>query len=201
MVRECALPVLFPEGNMPSVAKTTAGDGAALGDRARDAARAAGLYRERGGDWTPRVSDMARQTGIAKGEISKILDGKRGKFPSFGTITKLARLFKVHEEWLAFGRGPRRLMTGYELALAIKDHPKLIDTLRDHPDRWLAATVVAALHPESLESKTKSDREGTPDGGWDALLDETQRGFDVTIADMTVVRAVTREHGKGRRLP
>jgi transcriptional regulator with XRE-family HTH domain len=197
---------MFPEGNMRLVGRVVTnvpaqGDPEALGERVRAAAREAGYYREWGGKWTPRVSDIAREAGLPKGEISKVLSGLRGTFPSFDTVTKLARVFRVREEWLAFGRGPKKPMTAHELAVAVEAHPKLVETLRVHPDRWFATTLVTALHPETLESKTKSDPEGTPDGGWDALLDETQRGFDVTIADVTVVDAVDREHGRGRRLP
>lgn len=194
----------LPIGNVLHVAAAARkrGEAASLGTRMKQAALEAGYHKPWGADpMAPDLAKITRESGIPKSELSKLLGGTRGEFPSFDKITRLADLFGVRPRWLAYGSGPKREMSALELADAVLRHQKLVAALKANPKRWRASTLLQALHPEELESKTRSDSDGTPDAGWAALLDEIEQGTKAHIDDDAVVALVDAEAGKKPRRP
>ncbi len=206
------LPKMFPFGNVSDVAAAKTNDvrARAFKARFRTAAERAGFYREWGGNRSLMVAELVKATGLKKAELSKFGSAAAGaKFPTFEKIELLARAFRVRARWLATGEGPMQELSAFALFDALTNHPKLQAELKAQPQRWYASTLAEALHPETLEAKTRSDDEGTPAEGWAALLDDIEKGSPHISAPAVVSAAVAAEAGvvaaaeagRARRLP
>jgi transcriptional regulator with XRE-family HTH domain len=194
----------LPFGNISRMAAAPKGraQAEALGKRVREAAREGGFYRDWGGKQSLEVAKLARLTGQRKSDISKLAAGERGTHPPFEIVDRLAQVFGVQPRWLAWGKGPKRETTAMQLLDGLKAHPALMQAIRSNRTKpWRVSTIAEALHPETLEAKTRSDSAGTPAEGWAALLDDIERGTPYEAAASAIISAVELSAGAARRLP
>lgn len=171
-------------------------------DRLNKAATAADYIRPWGNQRRPRIRDLARELDMTPASVTRLFSGEQGARPTFDVVVALSKVFKVSPIWLATGKGPMQELSAGELVSSIRNlPPKLDETLKRQPSKWTSTTLAAALHPDTLAAKTRSDSDGTPEGGWAALLDDLQGNIDRSTAVEQVTESVRTESGPARRLP